>query len=92
MKKSKFTNLINLNLDEIRSLRFESWWVENKVKNPISVIYKLDGNPHEVIIKETKYFVKELYSADKKNTNQLTCWDLFVGCSVDVFGKVTELK
>jgi hypothetical protein len=45
-----------------------------------------------VIIKETKYFVKELYSADKKNTNQLTCWDLFVGCSVDVFGKVTELK
>ena len=20
------------------------------------------------------------------------CWDLFVGCSVDIFGKVTELK
>jgi hypothetical protein len=37
----------------------------------ISVIYKLDGSPHEVIIKDTKYYVKELYSADKRNTNQL---------------------
>ena len=67
-------------------------WVENKVKNPISVTYRLDGSPHEVVIKETKYFVKELYSSDKKNTNQLACWDLHVGCSVDIFGKVTELK
>jgi hypothetical protein len=59
----------NVNIvDEIKSLRFESWWVENRVKNPISVIYRLDGNPHEVIIKETKYFVKELYSADKRIT------------------------
>lgn len=51
--------------NEIKSLRFESWWVENRVKNPISVIYRLDGQPHEVIIKETKYFVRELYSANK---------------------------
>jgi hypothetical protein len=43
--------------------------VENRVKNPITVIYRLDGNPHEVIIKETKYFVKELYSANKNVTN-----------------------
>lgn len=49
-------------------MRFESWWVENKVKNPISVIFKIDGNPHEIIIKETKYFVKELYSANKQIT------------------------
>lgn len=42
------------------------------MRNPITVIYRLDGNPHEVIIKETKYFVKELYSANKNVTNQLT--------------------
>ena len=53
-------------------MRFESWWVENREKNQISVIFRLDGNPHEVIIKDTKYYVKELYSADKRNTNQLT--------------------
>ena len=41
------------------------------MKNMISVIYRLDGNPHEIIIKDTKYYVKELYSADKRNTHQL---------------------
>ena len=56
-------------VDEIKSLRFESWWVENKVKTPITVIYRLDGLPHEVIIKETKYYVRELYSANKNQTN-----------------------
>jgi hypothetical protein len=67
---SKKVSLNNFNfLDEIRSLRFESWWVENRVKNMISVIYRLDGSPHEIIIKDTKYYVKELYSADKRNTN-----------------------
>lgn len=78
--------------DEIKSLRFESWWVENRERNMISVIFRLDGNPHEVIIKDTKYYVKELYSADKRKTEQLTCWDLFVGCGVDIFGKNTVLK
>ena len=68
IKKSK-SNVFNCSVDEIKSLKFESWWVENKVKNPISVTYRLDGSPHEVVIKETKYFVKELYSPDKKNTN-----------------------
>lgn len=58
--------------DEIKSLRFESWWVENGQKNQISIIFRLDGNPHEVIIKDTKYYVKELYSSDKRNTNQIT--------------------
>lgn len=66
--------------------------MENRQKNPITVIFRLDGQPHEVVIKETKYFVKELYSANKNVTQQLQCWDLFVGCSVDIFGKVTELK
>jgi hypothetical protein len=35
-------------------------------------VFHLDGNPHEIIIKDTKYYVKEIYSADKRNTNQLT--------------------
>jgi hypothetical protein len=35
----------------------------------ISVIFNLDGNPHEIIIKDTKYYVKELYGCEKfKNT------------------------
>lgn len=52
--------------DEIKTLRFESWWVENREKNQIIVIFRLDGKPHEVIIKDTKYYVKELYSGEKK--------------------------
>ena len=35
----------------------------------ISIIFHLDGSPHEVIIKDTKYYVKELYSYDKKFNN-----------------------
>ena len=62
-------------------MRFEAWWVENRVKNPISVIYRLDGQPHEVIIKETKYFVKELYSANKNITNQLNV-SVFIVCDI----------
>ncbi len=61
-----------MGVDEIKSLRFESWWVENGQKNQISVIFRLDGAPHEVIIKDTKYYVKELYSSDKRNTQQLS--------------------
>ena len=34
-------------------------------------MFQLDGNPHEIIIKDTKYYVKEIYSADKRNTLQL---------------------
>ncbi len=35
------------------------------------IVFRLDGQPHEIIIKDTKYYVKELYSADKRNTTQL---------------------
>ena len=58
----------------------------------ITVVFKLDGSPHEIIIKDTKYFVNELYSVDKTNPIKLTCWDLFVGAKIDVFGKTTVLK
>ena len=78
--------------DQIKSLQFTSWWVENGEKNLIVIVFRLDGQPHEIIIKDTKYYVKELYSADKRNTTQLACWDLFVGASVDIFGKATVLK
>ena len=75
-------------------LRFESWWIESGERNQISVIYRLDGQPHEIIIKDTKYYVKEIYSGEKgplKGT-VVNCWDLHVGCKVDVFGKTTILK
>jgi hypothetical protein len=52
-------------------LQFTSWWVENGEKNNIVIVFRLDGQPHEIIIKDTKYYVKELYSADKRNTTQL---------------------
>ena len=55
-------------LDQIKNLNFTSWWVENGEKNLITVVFQLDGNPHEIIIKDTKYYVKEIYSADKRNT------------------------
>lgn len=51
--------------------------MESAVKNPIIVLFRLDGQPHEVIIKETKYYVKELFSADKKKAEQLTVSKLF---------------
>ena len=78
--------------DQIKCLQFTSWWTENGEKNTITVVFRLDGQPHEIIIKDTKYYVKELYSADKRNTQQLACWDLYVGASVDIFGKATVLK
>ncbi len=59
-------------IDEIKSLRFESWWVENKEKNMITVIFNLDGNPHEIIIKDTKYYVKELYGCEKYKNSIVT--------------------
>ncbi len=59
-------------IDEIKSLRFDSWWVENKEKNMITIIYHLDGNPHEIIIKDTKYFVKEIYSCEKHKNSIIT--------------------
>ena len=73
-------------------MQFTSWWVENGEKNNIVVIFRLDGQPHEIIIKDTKYYVKELFSADKRSEQQLACWDLYVGASVDIFGKATVLK
>ena len=57
--------------DQIKNLNFTSWWIENGEKNLITVVFQLDGNPHEIIIKDTKYYVKEIYSADKRNTLQL---------------------
>lgn len=54
-------------LDDIKFIKFESWWIENREKNQITVIYRLDGQPHEIIIKDTKYFVKEIYSGEKKS-------------------------
>ena len=74
-------------------MRFESWWIENRERNQISVIYRLDGQPHEIIIKDTKYYVKEIYSGEKKNQGKVVdCWDLYIGCYVDIFGKATILK
>lgn len=78
--------------NKIKSLTFESWWIENREKNLISLTFKLDGSPHEIVIKDTKYFVKEIFSADKNQQHQLTCWDLFIGAKVDIFGKATVLK
>ena len=67
LKKSKYfsTDFINQWLGDITSLHFDSWWIEGKEKNMITVVYRLDGNPHEVTIKDTKYFVKELYACEK---------------------------
>lgn len=67
--------------------------MENREKNQITVIFRLDGKPHEIIIKDTKYYVKEIYSGEKKNQGKaLSCWDLYVGCYIDIFGKCTILK
>lgn len=67
--------------------------MEGKERNAISVIYRLDGKPHEIIIKDTKYYVKEIYSGEKKKQGQVVnCWDLYIGCYVDIFGKSTILK
>ena len=56
-------------------------------------MFRLDGQPHEIIIKDTKYYVKELYSADKRNTTQLAVSQNLplirvLTFSVDVFDEV----
>ena len=63
-------------------MHFDSWWIEGKEKNMITVVYRLDGNPHEVTIKDTKYFVKELYACEKHKgqiitvrSRELQCFD-----------------
>ncbi len=61
-----------MSLGDITSLHFDSWWVEGKEKNMITVVYRLDGNPHEVTIKDTKYFVKELYACEKHKGQIIT--------------------
>jgi len=53
--------------NQIKTLSFTTWWVEVGKKNLINIEYRLDGQPHEIVIKDTKYFVKELYSSDKRN-------------------------
>ena len=53
--------------------------MENGQKNNIVIVFHLDGQPHEIIIKDTKYYVKELYSADKRNTTQLAVSSNIVG-------------
>jgi hypothetical protein len=58
-------------VDNIKSLCFTSWWIEQGEKNLIQVVYRLDGEPHEIVIKDTKYYVKEIYSADLRNSQQL---------------------
>lgn len=46
--------------------------MEGREKNMISVVYRLDGQPHEVTIKDTKYFVKEIYACEKHKNNIIT--------------------
>ena len=81
LKKSKFdsetltvpvSNDYPFSSDQIKNLQFTSWYIENGEKNLITVVFNLDGNPHEIIIRDTKYYVKEIYSADKRNTQQLS--------------------
>ena len=59
-------------VEDITSIRFESWWIEGREKNMITVIYHLDGNPHEITIKDTKYFVKEIYACEKHKNAIIT--------------------
>ena len=46
--------------------------MEGREKNMITVIYHLDGNPHEITIKDTKYFVKEIYASEKHKNAIIT--------------------
>ena len=78
LKKSNHPHATYL-LGDITSLHFDSWWIEGKEKNMITVVYRLDGNPHEVTIKDTKYFVKELYACEKHKGQIIT---VRLGCSL----------
>ena len=52
--------------------------MEGREKNMITVIYHLDGNPHEITIKDTKYFVKEIYASEKHKNAIITVSHLHV--------------
>ena len=66
--------------------------MENGEKNNIIVVFRLDGQPHEIIIIDFLMCRQPPCSALYPYTTQLGCWDLYVGASVDVFGKATVLK
>ncbi len=76
-----------MSLGDITSLHFDSWWVEGKEKNMITVVYRLDGNPHEVTIKDTKYFVKELYACEK-HKGQIITVSIFIYFLSDIVSSV----
>ena len=80
---------LHILIGDITSLHFDSWWVEGKEKNMITVVYRLDGNPHEVTIKDTKYFVKELYACEKHKGQIITVsviiFNLSIFKSVGIF-------
>ena len=62
-------------------------------RHAIKVKYRLDGKPHEIVIEDTKYFVKELFIWSGIKSKKVAClWDLHVGAKVDIFGKPTILK
>ena len=67
--------------------------MENKKRNSILFTYKLNGEPHEVKIEDTKYYIKEVYISDNaKQKVPVEIWDLYVGAKIDLFGKPTILK
>ena len=67
--------------------------MENGKKHMIKVKYRLDHKPHEIIIADVKYQLKELFIWEgMKSTRVATIWDLHVGAKVDIFGKPTILK
>ena len=82
-----------LNKSEISCLNFESWFVESGIKHPIKIKFRLDKKPHEIIIQEKKYLLKELYICDSIKLKRVaSIWDLHLGAKIDVFGKPTILK
>ena len=80
-----------LSIEDITSLHFDSWWVEGREKNMITVVYRLDGNPHEVTIKDTKYFVKELYACEK-HKGQIITVSLIIANLISVGTSLLEPK
>ena len=74
---------------DVKQLNFESWWMENKKRNSIFFTYKLNGDPHEVKIEDTKYYLKDIQGSSWK---PIELWDLYVGAKIDIFGKPTILK
>ena len=83
-------------ITDLRILNFKSWWTEKGQRHFMDIFYNLeDGSARimcEIVIGEMEiYELPFLADEHKIDPKPLTAWDLYIGATVNVLGKLTTL-